>query len=114
MQLIFGVANSVNDHVPYSGLSSFDAFQTVELFELDNRKTENCYTLWSDHIRNQYKNYWEVMNKYKLNDNWSGHRIQVVQDFFSELLGKEVEVQKLSVSICPRGYNVYTIVLCDK
>ena len=65
-------------------------------------------------MRNQYENYWEVMDKYKLNDVWEGKPIIKIQEFLSELLGKEVEVQKISVSIDNRGYNVYEVVLCDK
>jgi hypothetical protein len=54
------------------------------------------------------------MDKYKLNDVWEGKPIIKIQEFLSELLGKEVEVQKISVSIDNRGYSVYAVVLCDK
>ena len=114
MQIIFGTAHKVHHNLPYSGLNSLDSFKTAELFELENRKTENCYTVWSDHIRNQYENYWTIMDKYKLNDNWSGHSILEIQNFFCELLNKDVEVQKISISIDGRGYNTYAVVLCDK
>lgn len=112
MQILFGIANSVNDYLPFSGLCSLDSFKTSLLFEKDNIP-ENAYTIWSDRIRNQYKNYWKVMDKYQLNDNWEGKPIKLIQDFLSELLEKQVEIQKISVSIDGRGYNVYTVILKD-
>lgn len=114
MYILFGTATKLHHNLPHSGLGSFDAFKTAELFELEDRKTENCFTIWSDRIRHQYANYWEVMDKYKLNDVWEGKPIIKIQEFLSELLGKEVEVQKISVSIDNRGYSVYAVVLCDK
>lgn len=113
MQIIFGHASKIHHDLPYSGLGSFDSFKTAKLFELENSKTENCFTLWTDHIRHQYQNYWEVMDKYKLNDVWEGKPIKRIQNFLCELLAKNIEIQKISVYIDNRGYSVYAIVCCD-
>ena len=51
MYILFGTATKLHHNLPHSGLGPFDAFKTAELFELEDRKTENCFTIWSDHIR---------------------------------------------------------------
>lgn len=112
MQILLGTARSIECDLPYSGLGSLDSFETVLLFEKDNIP-ENTYTIWSDHIRHQYENYWNIMDKYRLYDCWEGKPIKHIQKFLCELLNKDVEIQRISVSIDGRGYNVYTIVLCD-
>ena len=112
MHILFGTARSIEYDLPYSGLSSLDYFKTSLLFEKDNIP-ENNYTIWSDHIRNQYENYWNIMDKYRLYDCWEGKPIKDIQKFLCELLNKDVEIQKIFVSIDGRGYNVYTVVLCD-
>ena len=112
MQILFGTARSIEYDLPYSGLGSLDSFKTALLFEKDNIP-ENTYTIWSDHIRHQYENYWSIMDKYQLNDRWEGHPIKHIQNFLCELLNKDVEIQKISISIDGRGYNVYNVVLCD-
>ena len=112
MYILFGTARSIEYDLPYSGLGSLDSFKIALLFEKDNIP-ENTYTIWSDHIRNQYENYWNIMDKYRLYDCWEGKPIKHIQNFLSELLEKQVEIQKISVAIDGRGYNVYTVILKD-
>ena len=114
MKILYGTARSVNDELPYSGLGSLDSYDSSILFELNNRDQYDSYTLWSDHIRNQYANYWELYEKYKLTDNWSGHQIAHLQSFFSDLVGHDVLLQKITITIDGRGYNNYCIIVKDK
>lgn len=112
MKIIFGYARTIEDELPYSGLTSFDSFKTATLFETNNQPSESTISLWSDHIRNQYPNHSELKNKYKIGDVWEGTKIKTIQLFLSELIGKDIEIQQIKVSINAQGYPIYCVVSC--